>query len=264
MATIDLTLNGIKIPAISGYTPPFGVKKASGGLTTQEVNDNVIAPFVKERPIQVAESSTTTAVEYDAKLVIAASGVTLGMGNGSYFGCKVLIRPNYSFTLQYTGRTGGTPATATMSITVNSTQNIEMIWDGVAWYVCVSGYYASEQPTGERWLDGKPIYKTVIEGTWDTYTDSSNRRGFGGTILTNVAFLVNAFGTYHSVGGTEDHFISSLPGSAMDGGLTTQFDSMFLYNSTSKTVGVVLQMRVSLNITKIAYTATVEHTKTTS
>ena len=96
MATIDLTLNGIKIPAISGYTPPFGTKKATGGLTTQEVNDNVIAPFVKQRPIVVTEDSTTGTIEYDAALSIEENGVTLGLGAPAYAGCRVTVHANTS------------------------------------------------------------------------------------------------------------------------------------------------------------------------
>ena len=99
MATIDLTLNGIKIPALDGYTPPFGTKKVSGGLTTQEVNDNVIAPFVKERPIEITEDSSTGNIEYNASLVINSADAVLTLGSGTYWksiSCPVEIGDVYT------------------------------------------------------------------------------------------------------------------------------------------------------------------------
>lgn len=127
MATIDLTLNGIKIPALDGYTPPFGVKKVSGGLTTQEVNDNIIAGFLKQRPVEITEDSSTGSVEYNASLVLTTSGLTLTLGSGAYTGCEVKVLFPSGGSMQYTGKTG----TVTDALQAGAT--IRYLWTGTYW-----------------------------------------------------------------------------------------------------------------------------------
>ena len=101
---IDLTLDSILIPDITGYTPPFGTKVArtavnKGGLSTQEVNNNIIASFVKMRGVVVGTSDTTSRIEYDAKIIIeAAEPITLTLGNATYRGCRVTLVNNTEFT----------------------------------------------------------------------------------------------------------------------------------------------------------------------
>jgi hypothetical protein len=91
MAQIDCTLNSLDIPALSTFTPIFGTKKPSGGLSTSEVNKNVLMPFSKQRPFVVAEDSTTTAIEADCRFVITATGVTLALGDPIFTGCEVIV-----------------------------------------------------------------------------------------------------------------------------------------------------------------------------
>lgn len=124
-------------------------------------------------------------------------------------------------------------------------------------------YSTGEVKTGARWIDGKPIYRRVFQGTLTTYNDQTNRRSFGGTFLTNVDSVIQAYGFYHSVGGTEDHFNRSIPGSTMGVNLTTQFDAMFLLNSTAHTLGAIIQSDKVLGVTALAYTYWVEYTKIT-
>ena len=127
MATIDLTLNSIKIPALDGYTPPFGTKKVSGGLSTQEVNDNIIAGFLKQRPVEITEDSTTGSVEYNASLVLTTSGLTLYLGAGAYTGCEVKVLFPSGGSMQYTGKTG----TVTDALQAGAT--IRYLWTGTYW-----------------------------------------------------------------------------------------------------------------------------------
>ena len=127
MATIDLTLNAIKIPALDGYTPPFGTKKVTGGLTTQEVNDNIIAGFVKQRPVEITENSSTGSVEYNASLVLTTSGLTLTLGSGAYTGCEVKVLFPSGGSMQYTGKTG----TVTDALQAGAT--IRYLWTGTYW-----------------------------------------------------------------------------------------------------------------------------------
>lgn len=134
MVTIDLTLNAIKIPALDGYTPPFGVKKVSGGLTTQEVNDNIIAPFVKERPIEITEDSSTGNVEYNASLVINGANAVLALGSGTYVGCTVKILALQSCSVGYTGTGGATTAT----LAASGPQELVLIWTGTAWFAYIT------------------------------------------------------------------------------------------------------------------------------
>ena len=144
MATIDLTLNGIKIPALDGYTPPFGVKKVSGGLTTQEVNDNVIAPFVKQRPVEITENSSTGSVEYNASLVINSADAVLTLGSGTYVGCVVKVIAATAGSVSYNSGTTDTLAAG---------QIVNYIWGGSSWVsdITITGKtiaYADNTMTG--------------------------------------------------------------------------------------------------------------------
>ena len=127
MASIDLTLDGIQIPALAGYTPPFGTKKASGGLSTQEVNDNIIAGFLKQRPVEITEDSITGSVEYNASLVFASSGHTLQLGAAAYTGCEVKTIFQYGGSIQYTGKTG------TVTDTLQAGATVRYLWTGTYW-----------------------------------------------------------------------------------------------------------------------------------
>lgn len=145
MQNIDLTLNDIKIPAFRGYTPPFGTMVTrgldsfydppidnKGGLNIQQVNDNIIAPFVKMRAQVVSDNAETTQVEYDAKLHInAAAGVTISLNNASYEGCKVtIINPtNYGHSLSCV-YVNGSP-TQTYTILPNAV--LKIVWNGSRW-----------------------------------------------------------------------------------------------------------------------------------
>jgi len=109
MPTIDASLDSIKIPAFENYDPPFnnppigtpvvrgpdietGVSDNLGGLNIRQVNDNIVAPFVKMRPIQIFENTTLANIGYDAKVVIKAqSTIALTLNTPAYKGCKLTI-----------------------------------------------------------------------------------------------------------------------------------------------------------------------------
>ena len=133
---IDLTLNSIKIPDISGYTNPynFGTKITSnivnkGGLSTREVNNNIISAFGKMRAIAISVDETTSQIEYDAKLYInAESSIQLTLSAATYYGCVVSIinTTNLTHTLSCTYLN-----VENQYIQPNST--IELIWEGDYW-----------------------------------------------------------------------------------------------------------------------------------
>lgn len=72
---IDLTLKSLLIPDIIGYEPPFGTKitrtpENKGGLSTRQVNDNILLPFAKQRAVVIEQSDTISQIEYDAKIIL--------------------------------------------------------------------------------------------------------------------------------------------------------------------------------------------------
>jgi hypothetical protein len=98
MTEIDLTLNSMMIPALSNFQKQFGTvvdkEVNKGGLTTAQVNTNVLMAFSKMRPVPVGASATTTRIEYDAKLVFNKTNEApceLILGEGGYIGCCVTI-----------------------------------------------------------------------------------------------------------------------------------------------------------------------------
>lgn len=93
---IDLTLDSLLIPDILGYTPPFGTKIATtaenkGGLSTQQVNDNILLPFAKQRAVVVEASDTTSKVEYDARIIVSGDGLTITVPSNSFAGCNLSV-----------------------------------------------------------------------------------------------------------------------------------------------------------------------------
>lgn len=214
MATIDLTLDSFKVPAIENYTPPFGTKIVKtdankGGLSTVEVNSNIMMPFANMRPKVITENSSTTEIEYDAKLCFSASllaGATLELDDGAYEGCRVQITNLSSFAcdVEYNSAT---------LVSIPTGANVEVLWTGSAWMLSTTGTVASgnvmaptsaavhaaiaakmpdysitEQPTGRKWLDGKPTYIIVFSGT--SFPSS-------GTVLqTDVDMLIQQYGNY--------------------------------------------------------------------
>lgn len=125
--TIDLTLDNIMIPALPYFTPSFGTKKAEGGLTTEEVNNNILAFFSRRRPIIVIENSDTSQVEYDANLLLNTAGLTLTLGAGTYVGCTVTVTFPAGGNLQYTSKIG------TVTDTLRATASVSYIWKGTWW-----------------------------------------------------------------------------------------------------------------------------------
>lgn len=101
---IDLTLNSLLVPDILGYAPPFGHKVTTtpenkGGLSTQQVNDNILLPFATQRAIKITATDTTSKIERDARLVITGDNVTLTISSDAFAGCKLSILATKSATV---------------------------------------------------------------------------------------------------------------------------------------------------------------------
>ena len=158
---IDLTLDSLKIPNING-TFPFGTKitptaENKGGLSTAEVNSNIMLPFAQMRPKVVTEDSITTVVEYDAKIVFSASlqeGVDLTLLAGDYEGCRIQLTNLSTFicTISYNNVLIGS---------VISEETVEIMWTGSTWAIfgsvpvgSVISYSGSAAPIGWHLCNG--------------------------------------------------------------------------------------------------------------
>lgn len=202
MAVIDLTLDSFKVPAIDGYTPPFGTmvtrtETNKGGLSTVEVNSNVIMPFANMRPKLVTEDSSTTAVEYDAKLCFSASlasGAVLTLGGGDYEGCRVQITNLSSFAcdVEYNSAT---------LVSIPTGANVEVLWTGSAWMLSTTGTVAAGNvmaPTSEAVqaaIDEKLNDKTIYGAYYGTFDNAYNLADFSqyrSLILNGGNFYDNA------------------------------------------------------------------------
>ena len=169
---IDLTLNSLLIPDIQGYTPPFGTKIVTttdnlGGLSTEEVNANMLLSFAKLRAIEVNVSDETSQVEFDAKLVITETDVVITMGSSSYIGCNVKI---------YTKETG----VVVGGYNIPSYREIILRYDGVSWE------NISLPSIGEVWVQKPPTTYTLNGETVSvTFPDAATYWGGGEWVQLN-------------------------------------------------------------------------------
>jgi len=150
---IDLTLDSLMIPAIS-ETFPFGTKviptvENKGGLSTAEVNSNVMLPFTRMRPRVCSADSVTSRVEYDAKIVFSApqgttpaSGYTLTLGTGDYVGCTV----TFTNLLAHACTVRQSDGTTTL-FSVPAGKTMSAMWNGTAWLWTTTGSVTANDPT---------------------------------------------------------------------------------------------------------------------
>lgn len=150
---IDLTLDSLMIPAISG-TFPFGTKvtptaENKGGLSSSEVNSNVMLPFTRMRPRVCSADSVTSRVEYDAKIVFSApsgttpaSGYTLTLGTGDYVGCTVTFTNLLAHACTVRQSDG---TTALFQVPAGKTMSA--MWNGTAWLWTTTGSVTAGDPT---------------------------------------------------------------------------------------------------------------------
>lgn len=99
---LSLDLNALKYANVgSSFVRNYGTQKiANGGsLTTKEFDDAIFMPFDKQRPVVVTENVTVTKVEYDAKLVLNASALTVTLGTTVTEGLKLTIVALYDWSL---------------------------------------------------------------------------------------------------------------------------------------------------------------------
>lgn len=131
---IDLTLDRLKRPAITGLVPNFGTtvevtEKNKGGLSTTEVDANMALPYELMREVNISTSDETSIVEYDAKLAfVGDKAITLRIQNGSYIGCTIKItnRGTQTSRIEFND---------TDALSVGPTQSYILEWTGGNWWL---------------------------------------------------------------------------------------------------------------------------------
>ena len=164
MATLDLSLNSFLVPNLVGFNPEFGTKITptqlnGGGLSTAEVNQNIMMAFAKMRPVPIASASDTTSVEYDAKLVFQsnlASSITLTLGDGTYIGCNVTVSNVSNVNQIVSLNSGSGTGRVARTVTLEPKSLVQIVWDGVNWQVVttkISTVAPSSPTTGDIWIE---------------------------------------------------------------------------------------------------------------
>ena len=141
--TIDLTLESFQVPALAEYTPPVGTKKPEGGLSTREVNDNIMMPWLKQRPVEITENSTTKAsgvqgvnpVQFNGMFVFTASSrVQFILDGAAFVGCTATFLNTSAYIQDVSGINFTVPATPTYDAhTVHPNGRITLVWTGTKW-----------------------------------------------------------------------------------------------------------------------------------
>ena len=228
MAVIDLTLESFLIPAIPNYVSNrFGTKKQSGGLSTQEVNDNMMMPWVRSRPIEISASSTTKAstdakapVQADCNFVFTAEqSVSFMLDDADYIGCRATFHNTSAYTQTVSSLNKTDPNSPSYDThTVLEGDRIVLVWNGTAWQnispvdtiadgnlnpvtsnavANAMSYSKTETPTGGKWIDGKPIYRKVVEVPM-AGTDLPNTPTTWENLLTNQTWVADVETAIHT------------------------------------------------------------------
>jgi hypothetical protein len=178
---LDYSLTAFSVPGLAQYTPPFGTKKADGvGLTTTEINRNIMMPFIKQRSIAgapvvaggdppmgvITEDSIAQPIEFDATFAVG-EGITLQLDDPAYEGQKLTLTGSFANggdnALIILG-IAGTPAEIELSagevmelVAVNSTwvrfSNGGQGSDDVTNVVAATSYHPGTGVGGIAWTD---------------------------------------------------------------------------------------------------------------
>lgn len=134
---VDLTLDRLRLPALENFDPAFGKKELSGGVSTENVCNDVMLPFSKQRPIILTENSTTKAdatrgdVQADCRLEFSQAGLTFALGVPSCAGIKAEFIGGFSTSgtssVSYTATSGAATKTvsAGQKVTLVATSSLE-------------------------------------------------------------------------------------------------------------------------------------------
>lgn len=168
---IDLTLDSMLVPAINGYTPIVGTKimktaSNKGGLTTQQVVENIAMPFLKQRSIIVEESEESSIIEYNANIMINNEDAIFTLGRGVSPGIKVQIMCLTSAKIRYLGITKNASGEQnTLTDSINAFTILTYIWTGCCWF-CSS---APGLETIHCQIPGTSEPSKIYGGQWEEF-----------------------------------------------------------------------------------------------
>jgi hypothetical protein len=125
MATIDCTLDALKIPGFSGFTPPPFGTKIDGPISSRDENNNMLMPFLFQRPKMIGETSTTTQIQRNTVFEFVTGGISLTLGNSAFSGCRVSVINSAAtdVTVNY----------GSISLTVRAKESIHLEWVNGTW-----------------------------------------------------------------------------------------------------------------------------------
>ena len=141
---IDLTLDGLKLPNLPNYTPAFGKKETGidAGVSTEDVCNDVMLPFTKQRPISITENSTTKVdatrgdVQADARLIFTTSGLSFSLGTPAVAGLKIELIAGYSTPgysqVSYTAAGGATTKSLQAGQRITLVATASLVWEFVS------------------------------------------------------------------------------------------------------------------------------------
>ena len=229
MAVIDLTLESFLIPAIPNYVSNrFGTKKQSGGLSTQEVNDNMMMPWVRSRPIEISASSTTKAssdakapVQADCNFVFTAEqSVSFMLDDADYIGCRATFHNTSAYTQTVSALNVTDPNSPSYDThTVLEGDRIVLVWNGTAWQ------------------NISPV-DTVADGNMNPVTSNAVANNCVRAMDINSAVVTSmpsqsSGPLYQSYTATKDCWVTA---NIKHGGSTDTGDFVFIYNKASPSV----------------------------
>lgn len=195
---IDTTLKSFLVPDLQEYTPPFGTKVIrnainNGGLSTQEVNDNIMMPFAKQRPFVITEDSETDTIEYNASFVINQENITLSLKD-AFIGCVIKVLFAANGKVEYTNVFGETNIDEILK-----NRTIEYTYTGDGWFCSsapaikskVEQYPTDPEPAsiyGGQWQDVSPafagLFARIAGGDAEEFNKQLEVLSIDGTTLT--------------------------------------------------------------------------------
>lgn len=195
---IDTTLKSFLVPDLQEYTPPFGTKVIrtainNGGLSTQEVNDNIMMPFAKQRPLVITEDSETDTIEYNASFVINEENITLALSD-AFIGCVIKILFAANGKVEYKNVFGDSNIDEILKNRI-----VEYTYTGDGWfcssapaiYSKVEQYPTDPEPAaiyGGQWQDVSPafagLFARIAGGDAGEFNKQLEILSIDGTTLT--------------------------------------------------------------------------------
>jgi hypothetical protein len=162
MADIDLTLNNFMIGNMPSFQNIFGTKKTeeTKGCSTAENTVNMMLPFLRMRPIIIAENSVTGPVEADASLRLTGAAQSLALGAAAYKGCEIKVANETE--------TGVTIQDGAHIISIEQGDTVDLRWNGSEWRV-KTDYHVGDFL--EQYPDMTDPVTARLEGTWEIWSD---------------------------------------------------------------------------------------------